>query len=251
MHPAHHTISPGGILRQVRTLAEKKGFRATFMPKPFVSLTGSGAHCHTSLHDASTGANVCGGGGKEVHGLGPVALKFLGGVLANAPAMAALTNPTVNSYKRLNATGTTSGATWSPNAVTWAGNNRTALVRVPSGAPRFELRLADISVNPYLLPAAIIAGGLDGLKGTVPPAPPPCDMNMFSTSDPRVAEARSKAPKLPQNLSAALDKFESSNAAREVLGESFIGSYVKLRRAHWEEYCAALSRWELEQYLDS
>merc|ERR1719265_801358 len=234
----------------VRTLAEKRGLRATFMPKPFVSLTGSGAHCHTSLHDVNTGANVCGGGAAGVHGLSDTALKFLGGVLSNAPALAALTNPTVNSYKRLNSSGTTSGATWAPNAVTWGGNNRTVLVRVPSGAPRFEVRLADIAVNPYLPPAAIITGGLEGIRGNAPPAPPPTDINMFKGSDPRVAEARANAPKLPQNLLMAIELFSASAAARATLGEIFVDSYVKLKRAHWEEYCAHLSKWELEQYLD-
>ena len=113
-----------------RTLAEQAGLRATFMPKPFANLTGSGCHAHLSLHDVTTGKNLCGGGGSDVHGLSPLALNFLAGVLDNAPAITALTNPTVNSYKRLGARTTSSGATWSPTAATWAGNNRTALVRI-------------------------------------------------------------------------------------------------------------------------
>ena len=125
------------------------------MPKPFARLTGSGCHAHLSLHNAANGANVCGGGDADAaHGLSQTALAFLAGLLAHAPALTALTNPTVNSYKRLNATATASGATWSPTAATWAGNNRTALVRVPDDK-RMELRLADMAANPYLMAAAI------------------------------------------------------------------------------------------------
>ena len=163
-----------------------------------------------------------------------------------------MTNPAVNSFKRLNASNTTSGATWSPNAVTWAGNNRTTLVRVPSGPARMEVRSADMAANPYLLPAALIAAGLDGLRGNVPPAPAPTDINMFkAATDPAAAAARAAAPQLPQNLSAALDLLDGSEAARAALGDPFVDAFVKLRRQHWDEYCAALSQWELDQYLDA
>ena len=124
------------------------------MPKPFVDRAGSGLHAHVTLHSLETGDNVfkeAGAGEYEVSQLG---WHFLGGIMNHAKGMCALTNPTVNSYKRLNARGTTSGATWSPTAATWAGNNRTALVRVPDER-RMELRLADMSANPYLMAAAI------------------------------------------------------------------------------------------------
>ena len=233
----------------VRTLAERAGFRATFMPKPFANLTGSGCHAHLSLHDAGTGANVCKGGDEAMHGLSPLALSFLSGLLANAPALAALSNPTVNSYKRLNARGTTSGATWSPTAATWAGNNRTALVRVPDSR-RFELRLADMSANPYLMAAAIGAAGLDGLQKAGTP-PPPTDRNMYDPTDPVVAEAIAAAPPLPRNLLFALDELHRSRALRGGLGDAFVDSYLKLRRDHWDEYANHLSQWELDAYLDS
>ena len=234
----------------VKSLAEQAGLRATFMPKPFANLTGSGCHAHLSLHDAATGKNVCGGGTKDVHGLSPVALSFVAGLLDHAPALTALTNPTVNSFKRLGARSTASGATWSPTAATWAGNNRTALIRVPDGAPRFELRLADMAANPYLMQAAIIAAGLDGLsKGAQPMAP--ADLNMYDAHSPAVAAATEAARKLPANLAEALDALESSTALEATLGAPFMASYLKLKRAHWNEYMAQLTPWELQTYLDA
>mmetsp|Transcript_4528 Transcript_4528/g.11985 ORF Transcript_4528/g.11985 Transcript_4528/m.11985 type:complete len:468 (+) Transcript_4528:55-1458(+) len=232
----------------VRSLAEAHGLRATFMPKPFANLTGSGCHAHLSLHDLTTGANVCGGGDAAMHNLSPIALNFLSGLLSNAPALTALTNPTVNSYKRLNARGTTSGATWSPTAVTWAGNNRTALIRVPG--KRMELRLADMSANPYLMAAGIGAAGLDGVL-KAGSAPPPTDRNMYDPHDPIVAAAIKAASPLPKNLLEALDTLDGSSALRTGLGNLFVDSYLKLRRDHWDDYANYLSPWELQAYLDS
>ncbi|MFD2580581.1 hypothetical protein ACFSTD_22440 [Novosphingobium colocasiae] len=136
------------------------------MPKPFAHLTGNGCHMHVSLWRGDTNAFV--GDGTA---LSPLGLSFIGGLIHSAPAMAAITNPTVNSYKRINAPRTLSGATWSPNSVTWTGNNRTHMIRVPEG-DRFELRLADGSANPYLLPAVALAAGLDGIANDRDPGPP-------------------------------------------------------------------------------
>ncbi|KAL1523379.1 hypothetical protein AB1Y20_018322 [Prymnesium parvum] len=233
-----------------RTLAEAHGLRASFMPKPFAQLTGSGCHVHLSLHDLALGSNVCGGGGTGVYGLGPKGLAFLGGVMEHAPAMTAITNPTVNSYKRLNAQTTLSGATWSPNAVTWSGNNRTSLVRVPGGAPRMELRLADMAANAYLLPAAIGAAGLTGLKGEAPLPPPPHDVNLYVPHRPEVAAVLASATKLPPNLYAALQALDKSTALRAGLGDSLVDAYLKLRGAHWQNYSSHLSQWELDNYID-
>jgi len=244
----------------VRSLAEERGFRATFMPKPFADLTGSGCHAHLSLHDAATGENVCGAavatglesaesGAAVTHGLSPRALSFLAGLLEHAPALCALTNPAVNSYKRLGARSTSSGSTWSPTAATWAGNNRTALVRVPGGAPRMELRLADMAANPYLMAAAVGAAGLDGLQRAAVP-PPPADLNMYDRADPAVARAVAGAKSLPKDLAGALAALDQSAPLRAGLGDDFVGSYLKLRREQWEEYAAQLTPWELRTYLD-
>jgi len=145
----------------IRSLAEARGMRATFMPKPIPGLTGNGCHAHVSLWDTDGTRNLFADESDEM-GLSSTARHFLGGIIRHASALAALTNPTVNSYKRINAPRTTSGATWAPNSVTWSGNNRTHMVRVP-GPGRFELRLADGAVNPYLFQAAILAAGLDGI----------------------------------------------------------------------------------------
>ena len=131
----------------VKAIAEKHGLRATFMPKPFANLTGSGAHVHVSLWQGNK--NVF-DDDKDGLGLSRIAYNFIGGVMNAAGDVCSITNPTVNSYKRINAPVTLSGATWSPNTVTYAGNNRTHMIRIPAGG-RFEFRLADGAANPYLL----------------------------------------------------------------------------------------------------
>ena len=150
-----------------KSVAEKHGFRATFMPKPVEGLTGNGCHAHISVWDKAGKTNVFADDSMEL-GLSAKGRHFLGGIMKHASALAAITNPTVNSYKRINAPRTLSGATWAPNTVTWTGNNRTHMVRVP-GPGRFELRLADGATNPYLLQAVIIAAGLDGVRNAADP----------------------------------------------------------------------------------
>src|SRR5262249_31637002 len=125
----------------VKSIAEKHGLRATFMPKPFINLTGNGCHVHTSMWSTKSGKNLFDDARDDV-GLSDLAYQFMAGVIHSAPALAAITNPTVNSYKRINAPVTLSGATWSPNTVTYGGNNRTHMIRIPDPG-RFELRLAD------------------------------------------------------------------------------------------------------------
>ena len=155
-----------------KSIAEKHGLRATFMPKPVEGLTGNGCHAHISVWDKAGKKNIFattkGTGQTGELGLSEQGAHFLGGIMKHASALAAITNPTVNSYKRINAPRTTSGATWAPNTVTWTGNNRTHMVRVP-GPGRFELRLPDGAVNPYLLQAVIIAAGLDGVRTKADP----------------------------------------------------------------------------------
>ena len=132
------------------------------MPKPFPNLTGNGCHAHVSVWD-KTGQNNLFEDTSDEMGLSGMAYNFLGGILHNAQALTAVFNPTVNSYKRIDAQVTTSGATWSPNAVTYGGNNRTHMVRIPDRG-RFELRLMDGAANPYLRQAGVWAAGLDGVE---------------------------------------------------------------------------------------
>jgi len=152
----------------VREAAARQGKVATFMPKPFSHLTGNASHMHLSLYDAS-GASIMEGAGHL--GLSETALHFCGGMLQHAQAFTAVTNPTVNSYKRINAAPTISGSSWAPNTVSWTGNNRSHMIRVPD-APRFEMRLPDAACNAYLMPAAVIAAGMDGVLSKADPGPP-------------------------------------------------------------------------------
>jgi glutamine synthetase len=224
----------------VKTLAEKHGLRATFMPKPFSHLTGNGCHIHLSLWQDGSDTNLFFDPQGEL-GLSPLAYHFLGGVLHSAPAVCFFANPTVNSYRRINAPVTTSGATWSPNTISYAGNNRTHMIRIPD-AGRFELRLPDGSANPYLLPAAILYAGLDGIReGRDPGAR--MDTNMY-------VERALAAPTLPDNLYEAMQAFEQSDVLRAGLGEKFTQSYLKLKRAEWRHYGNHVSAWEVEHTLD-
>jgi glutamine synthetase type III len=226
----------------VKTLAEQHGLRATFMPKPFMHLTGSGCHAHVSLWDEDGGSNLFHDPRGEL-GLSAMAYHFLGGIMAHAEALTALFTPTVNSFKRINAAPTLSGATWSPNTITYGGNNRTHMVRIPEPG-RFELRLADGAANPYLLPAGILAAGLDGIAGKRDPGKR-LDVNMYEEGH-RLTDVR----RLPLNLLDALRAFESSGMLRESLGEEFVRSYAKLRLADWNDYTRHLTQWERERTLD-
>src|SRR5436190_10113091 len=173
----------------VKSIAEKHGLRATFMPKPFAHLTGSGCHVHASLWSKKSATCVF-DDSKDELGLSTTAYHFIGGLMHSVEALCAFTNPVVNSYKRINAPPTLSGATWSPSSATYAGNNRTHMVRVPD-AGRFELRLADGAANPYLLQAAVLAAGLDGIKHKRDPGER-LDINMYSD-----AAQGNSAKKLP------------------------------------------------------
>jgi glutamine synthetase len=196
-----------------KSIAEKHGMRATFMPKPVEGLTGNGCHAHISVWDKSGKVNAFADDKNEL-GLSDKGYNFLGGIMKHATAMAAITNPTVNSYKRINAPRTTSGATWAPNTVTWTGNNRTHMVRVP-GPGRFELRLPDGATNPYLLQAVIIAAGIHGLETNADPGKR-YDIDMYAEG-----YKVKGAPKLPLNLLDALRIFDRDKALKSHLVLSF------------------------------
>ena len=223
-----------------KTIAEKHGLRATFMPKPFLGLTGSGCHSHVSLWNGNKNLFEDEAGELGVSQLG---YNFIGGIIEHADALAAILNPTVNSYKRINAPRTLSGATWAPNTVTYSGNNRTHMVRIPEPG-RFEMRLADGAANPYLLQAGILAAGLDGIVKKTNPGPR-LDINMY-TDGHKVEGAK----RLPLNLLDALRAFEASSMLRAAFGDSFVTSYAKLKHAEWNEYAAHLSQWERQATLD-
>ena len=225
-----------------KSVAEKHGFRATFMPKPVEGLTGNGCHAHISVWDKAGKTNVFADDSMEL-GLSSKGRHFLGGIMKHASALAAITNPTVNSYKRINAPRTMSGATWAPNTVTWTGNNRTHMVRVP-GPGRFELRLADGAANPYLLQAVIIAAGLDGVRNQADPGRR-YDIDMYAEGH----KVRG-APKLPMNLLDALRTFDKDRSLKSMLGDEFSAAYLKLKMQEWDSFMGHFSSWEKENTLD-
>ena len=231
-----------------KSVAEKHGFRATFMPKPVEGLTGNGCHAHISVWDAAGKTNVFAAEPNDSSqtaelGLSDQGRNFLGGIMKHASALAAITNPTVNSYKRINAPRTTSGATWAPNTVTWTGNNRTHMVRVP-GPGRFELRLPDGAVNPYLLQAVIIAAGLDGVRTKADPGKRH-DIDMYAEGH----KVRG-APKLPLNMLDALREFNRNKELKAMMGDEFSAAYLKMKHAEWNDFTAHFSQWERENTLD-
>ena len=225
----------------VKSIAESHGLRATFMPKPFSHLTGSGCHTHVSLWN-KRGRNLFADAKGEL-GLAKLGYQFIGGIMHNAEAMCALTNPSVNSYKRINAPVTTSGATWSPNTITYAGNNRTHLIRIPEPG-RFELRLPDGATNPYLLQAAILASGLDGIDNARDPGKR-LDIDMYSEG-----HTVKNAKKLPLNLLDAIRAFGASKLMASALGDEFVNAYCKLKTADWNDYTRHLTQWERDHTLN-
>ena len=226
----------------VKAIAEKHGLRATFMPKPFTTLTGNGCHAHVSVWDSTGNKNLFDHRRDEM-GLSKLAYQFLGGILHNAEALAAVFNPTVNSYKRIDAQVTLSGATWCPNAVTYGGNNRTHMVRIPDKG-RFELRLMDGAANPYLLQAGVLAAGLDGVENKRDPGKRQ-DVNMY-TEGHKVRGAR----RLPTNLLDAIRVFQKSKVLRAGFGDELVDSYAKLKFQDWRSYSSAISQWERDNTLD-
>ena len=226
----------------VKTIAEAQGLRATFMPKPFMNLTGNGCHAHVSVWD-STGKKNLFHDQKGELGLSKLAYNFLGGIMHSAETLCSIYNPTVNSYKRINAPRTTSGATWSPNTITYTGNNRTHMIRIPDSG-RFELRLMDGAANPYLMQAATLAVGLDGVANKRDPGKR-LDINMYTDG-----QGLKNVKRLPTNLLDAIRLTDKGKVLRETLGDGFVDSYVKLKMNDWNSYCRHLTAWETASTLD-
>ena len=232
----------------VKTIAEKHGLRATFMPKPFENLTGNGCHAHISVWDGNKNKFL---DKSNSLGLSKMAYNFLGGVIKNASSLSAFFNPTINSYRRINAPPTKSGASWSPSSISYTGNNRTHMIRIPDPG-RFELRLMDGSANPYLLQASVLAAGLDGLKNKIDPGKP-LNCNMYEDH-----EKYPDLPKLPDELDQSLEKLKNNKNMNDAFGQETINSYIKLRKSEINEFkqketfdkTKAITRWERNNTLD-
>ena len=210
----------------VKTLSEKHGLRATFMPKPFENLTGNGCHAHVSVWKGKKNIFL---DHEDKLGLSKKAYNFLGGVIKNADSLSAFFNPTINSYRRINAPPTKSGATWSPSSISYTGNNRTHMIRIPDPG-RFELRLMDGSANPYLLQAGVLAAGIHGLKNKISPGKPLyCNMYTDYKKYPNL-------PKLPDNLDQSLERLRNNKKMNNSFGKEVINSYLKLRNAEIKEF---------------
>jgi glutamine synthetase len=234
----------------VHTVAHQAGMAATFMPKPFASLTGSGLHLHSSLWDAESGAELF-ADPDDARGLGLSALAYhyIGGLIAHAPALAAVTCPTVNSYKRFGVGAPKSGATWAPAYATYGGNNRTQMLRVPDGG-RVENRACDGSANPYLAMAAQLAAGLDGIDRGLDPGEPNRD-NLHVLSAEEVASRGIRV--LPPTLLHAADELVADGVLREALGKTpggdYVDYYAKVKREEFHAWHSVVTDWEVERYL--
>ncbi len=226
----------------VKSIAEKHGLRATFMPKPFSHLSGNGCHVHASLWTLDEKTCLTYDKDGEL-GLSELGYHFMGGVLAHSEGLAAITNPAVNSYKRINAPTTSSGATWAPNTITFGGNNRTHMIRIPD-VGRFEFRLADGAANPYLLMAGFLAAGLDGIDNETSPGKR-LDIDMYAEGH-KVKGAK----KLPLYLIDAIRLFARDKVLCAALGDEFSAAYIKLKTADWDQYSRHVTQWERDTTLD-
>ncbi len=212
----------------VKSIAEKHGLRATFMPKPFPDLTGNGCHVHVSIWDQKKKKNLFLDENGEL-GLSKLGYSFIGGIMKSADCFSAWFNPSLNSFGRIDASNTLSGATWSPSTVTYTGNNRTHMVRIPD-AGRFEVRHADGSANPYLLQAGMLGLGLDGINNKRSPGKR-LDINMYTQG-----HKLKRVKKLPKTLDKALKLFKESNVAKNAFGSSVVSKYIKLKNRELKEY---------------
>ena len=232
----------------VKSLAEKHGLRATFMPKPFSNLTGNGCHAHVSVWNGKNNKFL---DKKDALGLSKLAYNFLGGIMKNTQALSAFFNPTINSYRRINAPPTKSGATWSPSSISYTGNNRTHMIRIPDKG-RFELRLMDGSANPYLLQAGIIAAGLDGINKKLNPGKP-LHCNMYKDH-----KKYPKLKKLPNDINQAINMLKNSKSLSKAFGAEVIKSYIKLKNSEIQNFKdknnfnkkKPVSQWEKDNTLD-
>ncbi len=224
-----------------RQIAAKHGLHASFMPKPVFGVNGSGMHCNQSL------AKIGGGNAfydeKGDYQLSPTSLQFIGGLLKNVRGITAITNPLVNSYKRL------VPGYEAPVYVAWSTANRSALLRVPAkrgNATRVELRSPDPGANPYLAFAAMLLAGLDGIKNKIDPLSPVA-ANIYKLSE----EERNvqNIPALPGSLYEALEEMKKSEVAKAALGEHIFGEYIKAKTIEWDAYRTDVTQWEHDRYL--
>lgn len=231
----------------VKTVARRHGAEVTLMPKPYSTRTGTGAHFNMSLADIESGDNrFADAEDPRGCGLSELAYGFIAGVLRHARTLTALAAPTVNSYKRLVASGSRTGVTWAPVSISYGRNNRTHMLRVPGTSPRLETRAVDGTCNPYLTAAAYLQAGLDGIEEGLDPGDP-IDRDMYALSDSERASLGVSS--LPRTLLESVESLDRDPFSERVLGGELKEAYVELKSAEWWEYHNTISEWEIERYL--
>lgn len=224
----------------VKTIAQRNGLHATFMPKPIFGINGSGMHTNCSLFKDGKNAFY---DEKDSLELSQDAYWFIGGLMKNMKSIAAITNPLVNSYKRL------VPGYEAPVYIAWSTRNRSPLIRIPAArgaATRVELRCPDPACNPYLALAAVLTAGLDGIENKIQP-PHSTDKNIFEmTEEQRLAEG---IDSIPGSLKEAIDVMENSELVHKTLGNHIFTKYIEAKNEEWNQYRTKVSEWELDQYL--
>jgi glutamine synthetase len=231
----------------LKAVAARQGLYATFMPKPFFGINGSGMHCHQSLWDIKKGKNAF-ADASDTYGLSSIARSYIAGTLEHARGMIAVLAPLVNSYKRL------VPGYEAPVYIGWARINRSALIRIPQiskgqmNSTRIELRCPDPSSNPYLAFACMLAAGLDGIERKLTP-PAPVEENLYHFDAAKLASR--KIRQLPGTLREALDELQADAVIGEALGEHVYERFVEAKTEEWDEYRMQVTSWEVERYLEA
>lgn len=226
-------------------IANKLGMVCSFMPKPASDRTGNGMHFHLSITDEAGKNLFHDPSDPNGMGLSKMAYHFTAGIIEHARAICAFAAPTVNSYKRLVVGGNASGATWAPAYICYGDNNRSAMVRVPYG--RLEFRLPDSGCNPYLVHAALIAAGMDGVERELDPGEP-MNVNLYDLS---LEEIKARGVGiLPQSLNEALDALEADTLFTEMMGQEIVSEFLAVKREEWTEYSRHVSDWEVKHYAE-
>jgi glutamine synthetase len=231
----------------MKELARRHDCEFTIMPKPYENRTGTGGHFNMSLADKATGENLFADpGDPRGCGVSKLCYQFIAGVLRHAPAITALAAPTVNSYKRLVKTGSMTGFTWAPIFISYGGNNRTHMLRIPLTSPRVESRAVDSTSNTYLAGAAYLEAGLEGIENDWDPGEP-IRQNMYVLDDRHLAEMG--VATLPRTLLEAIEALDADTLIERVLGPELKRSFVELKTQEWWEYHNTVSPWEIDRYL--